>query len=448
MSIRKLNIFLAFVTAMLVCFDTQAKLFNAETFVLDNGLEVVVVPNRRAPIVKQMLWYKNGSVGEAPGKGGSAHLLEHLMFRGTKKAPGQTFNRLMEENGIESNAFTSLDVTAYHQLLDISRLELAMALEADRMQNLQINKQDFALERDIVFQERKQRIDNNPLAQFGEELRRVLWQGSPYGRPVTGTEEEILNLSPTDVEAYYRQNYIPNRAVLVLSGYLDATVARSLAEKYYGAPDAGKVLSAEQVFPKLKNIRARVDMRLPDVQTPRWLKLFAVSSYGHKPEDVYPLQLLAAYMGGGETSKLYKKLVLRDKKALSVSVDYDPLSQSYGIFSISAVPAAGVRIETLEQALQAAWEESLRELSLDEIQNTKQKMLAGLIYLRDNPEDAAYIIGAMRSAGVPLAEIESQDDKIREVDYHAVRKAAATMMSDAPQVTGILQPEVKDGDAL
>ena len=204
---RKLRIFSSLLIFMLVFapFEGRARLFGAQSFVLDNGLEVVFIPNRRAPIVKQMLWYKSGSVDEAPGKGGSAHLLEHLMFRGTEKISGQAFNRLMEENGAESNAFTSTDVTSYHQFLDVSRLEPAMFAEADRMRNLKISDEVFALERDIVFQERKQRIDNNPTAQFSEEIRRVLWQDSPYGRPVTGTEEEILNLSKDDIEAYYRR---------------------------------------------------------------------------------------------------------------------------------------------------------------------------------------------------------------------------------------------------
>lgn len=426
---------------MLVCFDAQAKLFNAQSFVLDNGLEVIVVPNRRAPIVKHMLWYKTGSVEEAPGRGGSAHLLEHLMFRGTKDVKGQEFNRLMEENGAESNAFTSLDVTSYHQLLDISRLELAMFLEADRMKNLKISDADFVLERDIVFQERKQRIDNNPLAQFGEEIRRILWQGSPYGRPVTGTEEEIPGLSKADVEAYYQEKYVPQQAVLILSGDIDAATAQKLAEKYYGSIPAADKVPEPKKFPQLKNSRSRVELALPDVETPRFLKAYATSSYNLAPEKVYPLRVLAAYMGEGETSKLYKKLVLQQKKALSVSVDYNPLSKSYGVFSVSAVPADGVSADELEKALKAAWEQALDELSLDEIQKTKQKMLAGLVFLRDNPEDAAYIVGAMRSVGVSLEEIESQADRIKAVNYRDVKAAAWEMAEKSPQVTGILQPE-------
>ncbi len=440
---RELKIFfgLLIFASMFVPFEGKAKLFDAQSFVLDNGLEVVFVPNRRAPIVKQMLWYKSGSADEAPGKGGSAHLLEHLMFRGTKKISGREFNRLMEENGAESNAFTSTDVTAYHQFLDVSRLELAMFAEADRMSNLEISDEDFALERDIVFQERKQRIDNNPTAQFAEEVRRVLWQDNPYGRPVTGTEEEILNLSKSDVESYYHKYYTPRQAILVLSGNLDASTARRLAEKYYGKIEGKAKELPPKVFPALKKVRARVEMRHPDVKTPRLLKVFATASYRQEAEDVYPLRVLAAYMGEGETSKLYKKLVLRDKKALSVTADYNPLSKSYGTFSIGAIPADGVDTAELERALQAAWDEALQELSFDEVQKTKQKMLAGLVYLRDNPEDAAYVAGAMRSIGVPLAEMEKLADRIGAVDYHSLRKIAHKLTTQSPQVSGILYPE-------
>lgn len=169
----------------------SAELFGLSSFVLDNGMQVLVIPNHKAPIIKHMVWYKAGSVDEPRGKGGTAHLLEHLMFRGTRKVKDGVFNDLISRNGGESNAFTSLDYTAYHQELDISRLELAMFLEADRMQNLKITPEAFAKERDIVFQERKQVVDNNPLSYFGESMRKLLWQDHPYALSV-GARRKIL----------------------------------------------------------------------------------------------------------------------------------------------------------------------------------------------------------------------------------------------------------------
>lgn len=418
----------------------QAKLFNGETFYLDNGLQVIVIPNHKAPIVKHMLWYKSGSVDERPGRGGSAHLLEHLMFRGTRKIPGTRFNDLMEENGAESNAFTGQDMTAYHQLLDISRLELAMFLEADRMRGLEVSDKDFGLERKIVFEERLQRIDNNPAAYFGEALRRSLWQEHPYARPVSGTAEEILQLTRQDIEDFYKTYYAPNNAVLVLAGDIDVPTARRLAEKYYGGLKKQK-LPAPKEFPKLENsFNAKLRMSRPNIKSVRAGRNFAAPSYNVRPEEVYALSVLSAYMGEGETSKLHKKLVLRDKKALTAETAYNPAARSYGNFSIGAVPAPGVSPEDLLDSLDKAWAEALAELSVDEVEKTKQRMLAGLVYLRDNPEDAAYIAGAMTVAGVSWEEIENQENAIKQVTYKDVLKAAR-VLQNSPQVTGILEPE-------
>ena len=173
------------------CDAKALEAFKINDFFLDNGLQVIVVENHKAPIVKQMLFYKTGSADEKKMKGGIAHLLEHMMFRGTSRVRGQNFNKILEENGVESNAFTSQDVTAYHQLADVSKLELIMYLEADRMKNLALKNDDFLTEREIVFQERKQRVDNNPAAKFFEKLNNLLWQDHPYANPVTGLDYEI-----------------------------------------------------------------------------------------------------------------------------------------------------------------------------------------------------------------------------------------------------------------
>ena len=438
---RKLVYILALGVLLPLSGRAEAGLFGAKEFVLDNGLRVIVAENRRVPIVKHMIWYKAGAADEVPGKGGSAHLLEHLMFRGTPKVPGQGLNRLLEANGAESNAFTGQDMTAYHQLLDISRLELAMFLEADRMQNLQISDEDFITERDIVFQERKERVDNNPAGRFREAVSRTLWQEHPYARPVSGTDAEIKGLRRQDMFDFYRRCYAPDNAVLVLAGDIDEAAARRLAEKYYGSiPPAGKP-KADEMPVLAPGFKAVVDMSEPEIKGSRVMRLYAAPSYRTEPGEVYNLQVLAAYMGGGETSKLYKKLVLEDKKALSVSVDYNPVSRSYGQFAAAAIPAEGVSPEELLAAMDAAWDEALAELNIDETEKIKQKMLAGLVYLRDNSEDAAYIVGSMAVAGVSLAEIEAQEQKLKAVRYPEVRKAAEKLTKYAPQVTGILRPK-------
>lgn len=430
--------------AFLLALPARAKLFNGEEFFLPNGMQVIVVPNHKAPIVKHMVWYKSGSVDEAPGKGGSAHLLEHLMFRGTAKVPGDGLNKILEQNGAESNAFTGPDMTAYHQLVDISRLELAMALEADRMQNLKLRDKDFVLERDIVYQERKERVDNNPAGYFNETLRRILWQNHPYARPVTGMPEEIMSLTKEDMKAFYESHYAPNNAILVLSGDIDAATARQLAEKYYGGIKK-RPLAPKAEMPRLEpSFKASFTMEQPKVNSIRVGKVFAAPSYNVDPQDMYNLTVLSAYLGEGETSKLYKKLVLRDEKALDVSTSYDFGARGYGTFGISAVPAPGISGEELLAAIDDAWAEAMWELTPSELERVKTKMRAGLVYLRDNPEHAAYIAGSLAAIGMPLSEIEKQADEIDEVKVAGVKKSAEKLWKQTPQVIGILKPQQEE----
>ena len=168
----------------------EAKLMNLSHFTLGNGLEVAVVENHKAPIVLQMLYYKTGSVNDPKGKGGIAHLLEHMMFRGTKRLPDQTFNRLTEEHGAVSNAYTTYNETGYYEFSDIAKLELMMAMEAERMSGLEMDEAAFAKERDVVLQERRQRFETNPVPLFYETLNKILWQGHPLANPVSGSPEQ------------------------------------------------------------------------------------------------------------------------------------------------------------------------------------------------------------------------------------------------------------------
>lgn len=433
----------AFLAVSSVLTPAEAKLFELSEFKLNNGMQVIVIPNHKAPIIKHMVWYKAGSVDEPRGKGGTAHLLEHLMFRGTSEVKDGEFNRLINENGGDSNAFTSLDYTAYHQLLDISKLELAMALEADRMQNLEITDEAFAKEREIVYQERRQMVDNNPLAYFGESLRRLLWQDHPYGLSVAGTPEDIMAITKNDVENFYQQFYAPNNAILILSGDIDVTTAKRLAEKYYGAVE-NRPLGDKARFPKLdRRFEADLALKLPQVSAKRMVIYYLAPSINEDKSSIYALNVLANYLGGGETSKLYKKLVDEQKIALGVSAGYDSDTRSYGTFNLAVLPREGIGESELEAAVQQAVKEALAEINLDEIEKTKQKMLAGLVYLRDNPGDAAYITGSMAAVGYDVEEINKQDESLRAVDYRAVKKAAEKLVQNT-RVKGWVKP-LKEG---
>jgi len=228
-----------------------------------------------------------------------------------------------------------------------------------------------------------------------------------------------------------------------LAGDIDVETAKILANKYYGNIERKEVPQIYQSELK-SGFKANINIKDNEIETLRLVKVYVAPSFSKNNKDVYPLQILAKYMGGGKTSKLYKKLVVRDKKALSVAVNYNPIAQSYGSFQISLIPVDGIDGEELISAFEKAWQEALNELNTDEVENVKQKMLAGLVYLKDNPEDAAYVIGAMATAGVSLEEIESQEQKLKQIRKQQVAEAAKRLINDAPQVWGILYPaEVK-----
>ena len=423
----------------------EAKLFNVSAYQLDNGMQVVVVPNHKAPIVKHMVWYKVGSADEKPGKGGIAHLLEHLMFPGTKKIKGTELNRITENNGMEANAFTGQDYTAYHQLTDVSKLELAMFMEADRMSNLNFSDEDFGVERDIVYQERKQVVENNPVSVFSETLRKVMWQDHPYARPVTGSVEEIMTLTPEDARSFYRRYYAPNNAILVLSGDIEPETGLRLAKKYYGSAKKSDV-SVVPVLDKAEgNFSATFEMELPAVASMRLSNVWLAPSVNSGDrKDIYALSVLSKYLGEGKTSKLYKKLVDGNKKALAAESSYDYAVRGDGTFTISAIPRESVSAEEMQQALGQAVKEALDEITLDEIAITKHRMLAGLVYLKDNPGDAAMIIGSMMSSGMPLSDIEALADSIAAVEYKDVKAAGEKLLLQKPRVMAVIKPKLEE----
>ena len=419
--------------------SANAKLFNAEEFFLQNGMRVIVVENHKAPIVKHMVWYKAGAMDDPYGKAGIAHLLEHVMFRGTKKVKDGEFNRIVAENGGQSNAFTAQDYTAYHQLVDVSRLELMMALEADRMQNLRISKKVFDTERDVVFQERKQVVENNPASDFFETFRHNLWQRHPYGRPIIGTAEEIMSLTLEDAKAFYSKYYAPNNAILVLSGDIDVDTAKILAEKYYGELQMKNLDERSNELILNNKFTASLEMALPHINAPRVVMTYIAPSYAYQPSDVYSLMILSKYLGDGETSALYKKLVLEKKIALSVSSDYHFAARSYGNFTISVLPKEFSNSDAFLKTLDAEIKQAVREINSEKMEVTKKKILAGLVYLRDNPEDAAMIVGSMAAVGMSLDEIENYAENIEKVSVESVLKAAENLFSNSISQKGVLK---------
>lgn len=431
------------ILTVLLCFSASAEaaLFKAESFTLSNGLQCVVVENHKAPIIKQMLWYKVGAVDETFASKGGAHLLEHLMFRGTSRVPDGEFNRVMQKNGANSNAFTGHDVTAYHQMADVSRLEVMLAFEADRMNNLAFDEKAFEAERKIVLQERKQVVENNPSATFTERFNKMLWGNSPYGHPITGLSEEIQALTFKGARDFYNSYYAPNNAILILSGDIDVATAKPLVEKYFGKIEA-KEVQRRPIAENTAFFAETIEMSLPEIQTAKMIKQSLLPPYQKLSGSIYDYMVLAEYLGGGETSALYKSLVIKQKTAVSASAGYHFTALGNSVFTVSMIPAAYSRKQIADawQKLNDAQITAVERLTDQKLEQIKRKILAGLVYVNDSPEDAAYWIGHMLANGFTLDDVQNYEDRIREVSVASV-KEAFNAVQNAPVVKGVLLPE-------
>ena len=425
-----------FIFTILCSGNTNAKLFDGEEFYLDNGMRVIVIPNHKAPIVGHMVWYKIGAMDDPSNKAGIAHLLEHLMFKGTKRV--KDFDRIITENGGNGNAMTSYDYTAYHQNLDISKLELAMFLEADRMKNLVFNQTEFLKERDVVFNERKQVVENNPASEFAETFRRNLYQNHPYARPVIGTATEIMGLTLDDAKAFYKTHYTPNNAILILSGDIDIPTAKTLANKYYGKISTPPIVEeAIQLNKTVKDTQNSTSvsttsftMRLPNIQNSRYQRTYVTDNKN------YALVILAKYLGDGKTSELYKTLVLNKKALINISTGYNGTNRGPGSFTISAL------LKNEKDPTDQITKEMdfiIKKMTEKDLEKTKEKLLSGLIFLKDNPFDAARIVGQM-SITMSFDEINSWSDNINAVTLNEVKEAYKALQTSTNQ-TGLLLPQ-------
>ncbi len=418
---------------------TSAKVFDAEEFYLDNGLRIIVVENHRAPIVKMMLWYKVGAMDEVAGKSGLAHLLEHLMFRGTTKVPASFFNQLMLQNGVDFNAFTSKDFTVYHALADISRLELVLALEADRMKNLQIDDQAFVGEQKIVYQERQQRIENNPQSLFYEEALNILWNNTPYGHPVAGTLAEIEALTKEDARLFYRSFYHPNNAVLVLSGDIDVKTAQILVEKYFGKIKNTKEKPVQLPVKNKRNGTYQITKELNEVQSTKISLSYIINSVIDDERRAFALSVFSSYFGGSSNSYM-KRHLIKPQKVVSAQSSVDIFSRFMGVFNISVLPKPELSDDQNVKMLEDTINEALQGFSLQDLEAEKKKMLSWFVYTKDNPKEAAYIVGQMAALGMSLEKIENYEKLIEDVTLDDVKSSVENMINSAARMIAVVKP--------
>jgi zinc protease len=434
---------LACAVLALAIIPASAQRFAAESFTLGNGMQVVVVPNHRVPAVVQMVWYKIGAADDPVGKSGIAHFLEHLMFKGTAANPPGTFAGLIARNGGRDNAFTSQDYTAYHETIARDRLDLVMRLEADRMIGLALDDKVVLAERDVVLEERRMRIDNEPASLLAEQLRAALFLHHPYRNPTIGWPNEIGRLGTDDAMAYYRRWYAPNNAILVIAGDVDSAEVRRLSEQFFGPIPPQSLPARRRVEEPPHHAAARLEMKSARAAQPQWNRSYLAPSYraGETPQ-AYPLQVLAEILGGGPGSRLYKTLVLDRGLALSAGAHYSPSAIDLTVFGLHATPKPGVSVAELEAAIEGELRRLVRDgAEADEVRRAKERMQAASIYARDSVSGPANIIGAGLAIGQSLDEVEAWPDRIGSVTVLEVEAAARAVLVERNSATGVLLPE-------
>src|SRR5690242_13045274 len=357
MRVPKLLLAVAALMAALVGATPNAAFAGAEVshFTLANGLEVVVVPDHRAPVVTHMIWYKVGAADETPGKSGLAHFLEHLMFKGTEKNPGDAFSRQVAEIGGQENAFTASDYTGFFQRVPRNHLKEMMALEADRITGLVLTDDVVRPELNVVLEEQNMRIANNPAARLGEQMDAALYLNHPYGRPVIGWRPEIEQLNREDALAFYRRFYSPNNAVVVVAGDVTAEEVKTDAEATYGKI-AGRAETNPRHRPMEPLQEAPRTVTLADlrVEQPSVSRDYLVPSESSaKPGESEALEVLAHVLGSGENCRLYRALVVEQGLALNAGATYSGTAVDYAKFAVFGVPKPGVPLPALEAAIDA-----------------------------------------------------------------------------------------------
>ena len=374
------------------------------SFTLNNGLQVVVIPDHRTPVVTQMIWYKVGSADETPGKSGLAHFLEHLMFKGTAKHPAGEFSQTVLKIGGNENAFTSTDYTGYFQRVPREQLAGMMEFEADRMTGLILKDENVLPERDVVLEEFNMRVANNPDARLTEQMMAALYLNHPYGRPVIGWRQEIEKLDREDALAFYKRFYAPNNAILIIAGDVDAKEIRPLVEKYYGEIPAQPAIPAQRIRPQepVPAAPRTVTLSDPRVEQTNMRRYYLVpSSTTAAAGESAALDVLAQLMGTGANSYLYRALVIDQQLAISAGAGYQGTSLDPTQFQISASPKPGVEFSEVEQAIDAVIADLAQNpVRAEDLERVKTQLIAEAIYAQDNQATMARWYGGALTSGL------------------------------------------------
>lgn len=424
-----------------------AALANPYETTLDNGLKVIVKEDKRAPTAVHMVWYRIGSMDEVDGTSGVAHVLEHMMFKGTPEVGPGEFNKRVAAAGGRDNAFTSRDYTAYFQQIPKEKLAEMMALEADRMRHLTVDPKEFAQEIKVVMEERRMRTDDNPQSKLFEQMNATAFQAHPYRRPIIGWMSDLENMTAADAKAWYDTWYVPNNAYVVVSGDVDHEQVFALAREHYGKLE-GRALPPRkgQIEPRQEGPR-RITVKAPAELPVLVLGYKAPILRNPKTDrDPYALEILAAILDGHDAARFNKKLVREDRIALSAGVDYGNTARGPGMFYLYGSPSEGRSVADLEAALRAEIARIQKDgVSEAELKRTKAQLVAGQVYKLDSMFGQAMEIGQMEAVGHSWKDVDTMLERLQQVTAADVQAVAKKYFDDDALTIGVLDPQPLDG---
>ncbi len=412
-------------------------------FRLDNGLSVVVIPDHRAPIVTHMVWYRNGSADDPPGKSGIAHFLEHLMFKGTKLHPQGEFSEVVAELGGQENAFTSNDYTAYFQRVAKEHLGVMMEFEADRMTGLALTDEVVAPEREVVMEERRMHCDADPGAQLNEAVQATLFTHHPYGVPIIGWSHEIEGLSRVDALDYYHRFYTPENAILIVAGAVEADEVRRLAALSYGKiKPRGEPPQRKRPQEPAPVARRLVTLNDEKVEQPSWQRCYVAPSFRiARPGEAEALEVLAHLLGGGQTSLLYRSLVLDQQIAVAAGAHYMGTALDETRFFLYAMPSPGVTMQALDAAIDGVLGRFVADsVDANALERAKTRLVADAIYAQDSQAMLARWYGSALATGLSMEDVRQWPARIEAVEPASIIAAATKYLDRRKAVTGYLLP--------
>lgn len=423
---------------------------RVEEFMLDNGMKVIVQPDRRAPVVVSQVWYRVGSSYELPGATGVSHVLEHMMFKGTKHVPPDEFSRIIAALGGSENAFTGVDYTAYFETLSKQHLERALELEADRMRNLLLDEKEFQRELAVVREERRLRTDDDPNGLLWEQFNAVAWRVSPYRNPVIGWMHDLETMSVADLRHWYEQWYSPDNAILVVVGDVQPMEVLALAKKHFGVIEARKkAVYRARPEPEQKGV-TRLQVKVPAEQPILVMGYKSPAMVDVKePWEAYALVVLNSILGEGDSSRLTSRVVREQKLAVSAGSSYDAFSRLSGMLELEAIPAENVDLEVLEKALREQVN-ALKSIpvSQEELQRVVNQTVAKKVYARDSLFYQAMLIGMREANGYDWKTLDEELQHIRSVTPEQVQAVARKYLIDEHLTVAVLRPKKTDAEGV